>query len=251
MKFIIQTIIFLFVLSLGGYAQNDPRFQQGNQLYAEEEYEEAINKYEGVLQSGLESAELYYNLGNAYYKTGNLAEAILNYERALLHEPQDQDIRHNLKLAYSQTTDEIDQVGTFFLIEWFRSLRNLNDSDGWAKWSIAGFILFLISLGFYFFGRNIPLKKAAFSLTVLFIIFSGITFSFSAHQKEKLTESSHAIVFTPSVNVKSSPDESGNDLFVLHEGTKVTLQNKIGEWWNVTLADGSEGWIHESDIEII
>ncbi|MFW6267545.1 MAG: tetratricopeptide repeat protein, partial [Marinilabiliaceae bacterium] len=196
-------------------------------------------------------AALYYNLGNAYYKTGELPRAILNYERALLHAPQDKDIRHNLELAYSQTTDEIERVDAFFLTEWYRDLRNLNDSDGWALWSVGCFILVLISLGIYFYGRNVPLKKIAFALSFIFLITSGITFAFSARQKEKLTEESHAIIFTPSVNIKSSPDQSGTNLFVLHEGTKVELLNKIGEWWNVKLEDGSEGWIHESDIEII
>ena len=252
MKTLINTLLFIFFLSItAATAEEDQRFQRGNDFYAEGEYEQAIEMYENVLQSGLESAALYYNLGNAYYKSGELPRAILNYERALLHAPQDNDIRHNLELAYSQTTDEIERVDAFFLTEWYRDLRNLNDSDGWATWSVVSFILVLVALGFYFFGRNVPLKKIAFSLSVIFLITSGTTFAFSARQKEKLTEQSHAIIFTPSVNIKSSPDESGTDLFVLHEGTKVELLNKIGAWWNVKLEDGSEGWIHESDIEII
>ncbi|MGM0377383.1 MAG: tetratricopeptide repeat protein [Bacteroidota bacterium] len=251
MKTLINTLLFVFFLSSTLSAEKDQRFQQGNESYSEGNYEEAIEMYEGVLESGLEGAALYYNLGNAYYKTGNLSQAILNYERALLHEPQNNDIRHNLELAYSQTSDEIKRVKAFFLIEWFRDLRNLNNSDGWAKWSIGSFVLVLVALGFYFFGRSVLLKKIAFSLSIVFLIFSGTTFSFSAGQKEKLTEQSHAIIFTPSVNIKSSPDQSGTNLFVLHEGTKVELLNKIGEWWNVKLEDGSEGWIHESDIEII
>jgi tetratricopeptide (TPR) repeat protein len=250
MKTRIYFLITVLAFSLNILAQ-DSRFKQGNDLYTEGKFEEAVEMYEGVLQSGLESSALYYNLGNAYYKSGQLPEAILNYERALLLAPQNEDIRYNLELAYSQTADEIDQVGTFFLTKWFQSIRSLNDSDGWAIYSIIAFILFLIGLGLYLFGRNVAIKKAAFSFAIVFLIVAGTTLSFSSHQKTKLVERSHAIIFTPTVNIKSSPDQSGTDLFVLHEGTKVELISKLGEWWNVRLQDGSEGWIHESDIEVI
>ncbi|MFP4462175.1 MAG: tetratricopeptide repeat protein [Thermotogota bacterium] len=249
MKTKISTIILIF-LSIVVTGQ-DNRFEQGNKEYSEGNYKKSVEMYEGILQSGLESAELYYNLGNAYYKAGELPEAILNYERALLLAPQDSDIRHNLELAYNQTADQIDEVGTFFLTRWFENIRNLNDSDGWALYSIIAFVLFLMGLGFFLFGKNTTLKKISFSVAVVFILISATAFSFSLYQKNKLVERNHAIIFTETVNIKSSPDKSGTNIFVLHEGTKVELMSKLGEWWNIKLEDGSEGWIHESDVEII
>lgn len=250
MKPKIFILLFFMTLSIVIFGQ-DNRFEQGNQYYNEGNYEKAIENYEGVLQSGLESAKLYYNLGNAYYKAGQLPEAIINYERALLIEPQDEDIRYNLELAYSQTSDQIDDVGTFFLNEWFQSIRNLNDSNGWAIYSVIAFILFLAGLGFYLFGRNAAMKKTAFALALIFLVISATAFAFSAYQKEQLVERNHAIIFTPTVNIKSSPDASGTNLFVLHEGTKIRLLSKLGEWWNIKLEDGNEGWVHESDVEVI
>lgn len=41
------------------------------------------------------------------------------------------------------------------------------------------------------------------------------------------------------------------DLFVIHEGTKVTILDEVGSWRNISLADGRQGWIPASDIEII
>lgn len=250
MKTKIFTLTVTLILSFNLFAQ-DSRLEQGNQQYAKGSYQEAVETYQSILQSGLENATLYYNLGNAYYKNGQLPEAILHYERALLLEPQDNDIRYNLELAYSQTADEIEPVGTFFLTKWFQDIRNLNDSDGWALYSIIAFVLFLSGLGFYFFGRQVTLKKIGFFLAMLFLLASGVFYGFSSHQKTKLVERSHAIIFTPTVNIKSSPAQSGTNLFVLHEGTKVQLLSKLGEWWNIKLQDGSEGWIHESDVEVI
>jgi len=59
------------------------------------------------------------------------------------------------------------------------------------------------------------------------------------------------IVITGQSNVKISPDEGSNDAFIIHEGLKVTLEDKIDEWVRIKLEDGKTGWIPESNIEII
>ena len=134
----ILTILFI-LFSLDSMA-NDDRFEKANRYYIENQFEEAIEAYEAILKSGVESSYVYYNLGNAYYRQGLLPSAILNYERALLLTPHDRDIRHNLNLAYSQITDKIEPVGEFFLSRWFSNLRNNTDSDTWAIISIVSFI---------------------------------------------------------------------------------------------------------------
>ena len=60
-----------------------------------------------------------------------------------------------------------------------------------------------------------------------------------------------AIVFSPSVTVRSSPDESGTDLFLIHEGTKVMIEDTLGIWTEIKLEDGNKGWLYSSDIEKI
>ena len=54
-----------------------------------------------------------------------------------------------------------------------------------------------------------------------------------------------------SVSVKSSPDESGTEVFVIHEGTKVSIISTLAEWSEVRLADGNIGWLQTSTIEKI
>ena len=60
-----------------------------------------------------------------------------------------------------------------------------------------------------------------------------------------------AIVFTPTVNIKSSPDENSKDIFVLHEGTKISLLDVVGDWQEIRISNGSIGWIKTSDIKKI
>jgi SH3-like domain-containing protein len=54
---------------------------------------------------------------------------------------------------------------------------------------------------------------------------------------------------SPQVNGKSSPDQSGTDLFLLHEGTKVTAGEKVGEWYEIRLSDGNKGWVPSNSLE--
>ena len=52
--------------------------------------------------------------------------------------------------------------------------------------------------------------------------------------------------------MKSTPSASGTDLFILHEGTRVDIEdNTMNEWMEIRMNDGKEGWIHKSDAEVI
>ena len=71
-------------------------------------------------------------------------------------------------------------------------------------------------------------------------------------QKAELLNRDHAIVIAASVTVRSTPNESGTELFILHEGTKVQIKdNTMKEWKEIRLEDGNEGWIQTSAIEVI
>ena len=54
------------------------------------------------------------------------------------------------------------------------------------------------------------------------------------------------------VPVKSTPAKDGTDLFILHEGTKVSItDDSMSGWKEIRVPDGKEGWIETSQIEVI
>lgn len=244
-------ILFALSLSMISLSAQNERFEEGNQLYSDGKYQEAIDTYSGILSTGVESGELYFNLANAYYKNGELANAILNYERAVLLKPHDKDIKYNLELANSQTTDKIESIDDFFISEWVQDLRNKTTSDTWAFIGVACFILTIIMAAFFFFSNSVILKKAGFYLGVGLIVATGVTLTFSNSQKNKLMVRNHAIVFSPSLTVKSSPNVNGTEIFILHEGTKVEIVSTLGQWKEIQIADGTVGWVEESSITVI
>lgn len=244
-------LLILTIVSVHAEKQHNEWLDSANQAYTNGDYAKAINHYEMILEHGYESAALYYNLGNAYYKQNIIDKAILNYERALLLKPHDEDIKYNLEMANRLTVDRIEKLPEFFLNVWIRDSINWFSSNHWAIISIIVFVLALIFISIYIYTRKYGLKKLSFWLGFIFIIISVFSLIFSSKQKKKIITKDTAIVMEPSVTVKSSPDISGTDLFVIHEGTKVWLQDEVGNWKEIKLSDGSKGWLKAEDIEEI
>lgn len=225
---------------------------EADKAYQENDFKGAIEKYEAILAAGQESADVYYNLGNSYYKDKNIAKAVLNYERALLLSPGNDDIRYNLEMAKSKTIDKVTPKSEIFIVTWGNSIRDLMSESAWATFAVSCFVLFLLGVSAYIFGSKIVIRKTGFSLAVVFLVLTIVANVFADSQKDKLVNRSFAIVMQPSVTVKSTPDDSGTDLFVLHEGTKVYINdNSMKGWKEVSLEDGTRGWIPTESIEVI
>ncbi|MDR2622454.1 MAG: tetratricopeptide repeat protein [Dysgonamonadaceae bacterium] len=225
--------------------------QSANDAYAKGDYAKAVEFYEAALKENGQSAAVYYNLGNSYYKANKIAPSILNYERALLLEPGNGDIRFNLEIAKLKTVDKIEPIGEFFLTSWFRSVEDSMSTDAWSKFAIVCFIFLIVSLFLFFFSRKIGIKKVGFYAGICLLVLTILGNIFAYNQKKSLTQRDSAIIFVPTTTIKSSPADSGTDLFILHEGAKVKLKSKIGNWNEIETADGNIGWIKSEEIAVI
>jgi tetratricopeptide (TPR) repeat protein len=224
---------------------------EADSAYVRGEYQQAITHYEALLKQGA-SADLYFNLGNAYYRTENITRAVLNYERALLLAPSDRDIRFNLQMARSKTTDKITPEQEMFFVTWYHSLVNLASVDGWARTALLSLALAIVLALLYLFSERIWLRKVGFFGAIFALTLFVLSNVFAHQQKDLLVNRRGAIVIAPAVTVKSTPAKQGTDLFILHEGTKVTITDaSMKEWKGVRLADGKEGWIETRHIELI
>lgn len=249
MKQLFNTILaILFASTI--FAQAD-LLQKANEHYVKDEFKQAIDVYNQLLMTNLESPEVYFNLGNAYYKTNQYTQAILNYERAKLLSPDDEDIDFNLEVANQHVLDSIQDLPGIFIVRWWDSLVNSQPTDTWAVISIISFLLCLTLAGLYFFARSGDMRRAAFWSACFLIAISLFSWSFAARQKSRLVNHTYAIVMQPTVTVKSSPSEKGTNLFVIHEGLKVKITDKLGDWLEVRIANGNKGWLLTESIEKI
>ncbi|NDW12943.1 tetratricopeptide repeat protein [Bacteroides sp. 214] len=232
--------------------QKAPTKAQADSAYMNADYATAIHLYETLLEEKGEAAEVYYNLGNSYYKTENIAKAIVNYERALLLKPGNGDFRANLEIARAKTVDKVTEVPEIFFVSWIKSLINSANIDVWARWSIAFFLLFIVALYFFFFSKSTIMKKIGFFGGVVVLIFAVTTMQFASYQRQTLLNRKTAIIMNPSVTIRSTPNESGTNLFILHEGKKVRIKdNSMRNWKEIMIEDGKVGWVSADDIEII
>lgn len=224
----------------------------GDSAYAAADYATAIYVYEQLLENEGEAASVYYNLANGYYKQGEIARAILNYERALLLDPSNEDIQFNLELARSKAVDKNAIVTELFFVRWIRSFTAILSADGWAKASILCFIILILCLTIFIFAKNKKTKKIIFIFALLSLLGSVLAGVIASGQTRRLQQRDHAIVMEPSVTVRSTPSESGTELFVLHEGKKVKIKDdSLSAWKEVELEDGHIGWLPAAAIEKI
>lgn len=249
MKKIFLILPFLLMML---WAVADPEMSsEAEQLYRDGKYQEAAELYQKILAEGQESSKLYYNLGNAYYKMGENTQAILNYERALLLDPSDGMARYNLRMAQHAIVDKIDVLPELFLIRWYKGMVTYFSADQWGYISVGLFILFLVMAALFFYSGRVGVKKTGFIIGIIAFLLTLATIFFAMQQERRISQRDYAIITTPSVTVKGAPDHSGTDLFLIHEGLKVQITGELGDWYNIRLADGNEGWVAKSDLEKI
>lgn len=244
-------LTFLFSAFSAMADDNLLMMEQANKYYTEGEFLPAIEVYEAILQNGNESAELYFNLGNAFFKINELPSAILNYERAIKIVPNDPDILFNLEIANSRIVDKIEPLPELFVFAWWDIVVNLRSTDQWAWLSVFAFVGLLFMILIFLLSRVVWLRKFGFWFGMVLIVVFGVTFILANHRYKTFNRHSEAIVFTPTVTVKSSPRENSTDIFVIHEGIKVQITNEVGEWVEIKIPDGSKGWLKENDFRRI
>ena len=227
-------------------------FDEGNRAYQEGDYERALDRYQRVVQSGYESAELYYNMGNAYFKLGDLGRSVLFYERALRLRPRDEDVRVNLELVRSLAIDEIAPLPGFWL---FRAV------DWWVRliprfWLITivavTYLLTAVGLLAVLLTRSAALRVLATRVVIAAFAAFGIFGVNLAAVHWRIGVPVEAVVLTDEMPVYSAPSDDGTlELFKIHEGAKVRVDQDAGDWVEIVLADGKVGWARMESLGVI
>ena len=240
------TVLALFA-TLSTYAQAEPIFESANAAYQNEQFAEAIVLYDSIVDQGYLHAETFYNLANAHFRSGHLGEAILNYERTLMVNPGDEDAQHNLALAQKQVVDEFNVVPTPALRRIFKDVSGVFSASVWSMIGVSFLLMMTVLFAVFMFRtRHSFLLVLSGVCLILTVLTEGI-----AYGKYKLEQQQWAILTELNGYVKSAPADNGQDLFILHEGTKVQVLDAFEEYSKVKLPDGKIGWIETLAISVI
>lgn len=250
-RFLLILVLIALPASLTIAQENKDRYLSAVEQFNAGNYSDAADSWLGLFNAGYDNYEILYNLGNAYYKMNDIPMAILFYERALLRKPGNEDIKYNLAIASGHIKDRFESIPGVFLVRWFNYISLTLLYDSWAVISIVSFIIALGLILLFLFLSRYNLKILSFWVGLLFLIVSVFSLSFSYRSRDLVYSSNEAIVVSPVVTGRSTPGESGTELFVIHEGLKVRTGEKLGEWIEIRLPDGNKGWVTTSSIEII
>jgi tetratricopeptide (TPR) repeat protein len=221
-------------------------FESANRDYFEGNYEQAVEKYQKILENNVESGEVYFNLGNSYYKLDEYGRAILYFEKAKKYLSGDDALEKNLKLAQLHIIDEIEPIPQLFIKVWWNELLNLFSLEFYAWISLFLFTLltFLIAINILQ-NKNIKNVIWVVASVVLFVlvIFINKAYIFETTQ--------FGIILSDKVSIVSEPSLTGTEMFILHEGTKIQILRQSGAWLEIKIADGKTGWLNSTTVEKI
>lgn len=252
MKKIILTLLIVFSLfSANKTFGLEPNSALADSLYKNANYELALEEYL-KLNREFESASLYYNIGNTYFQLNNLPYAILYFEKAKKFDPNDSDILFNLKIANQKIVDKVTRNKSKLSesIHRFFFGRSVNF---WPKLSVIFSALGFLLLAIYLFAPSRMLKLASFYLGIFFMIGTITAIFLSSTHLSIFKGENEAIIVAPKVDVKNAPIETGKDLFILHEGTKVSIKksDQSRNWYEIAISSSNVGWIKKEDLEVI
>ena len=230
------SLILVFLISFNLYG-NDSLFVSANSDYANQEYNTAIKKYNLILSSNLESPELYYNLANSFFKINEIHQAIYYYEKALKIKPDFDDAKENLEICNLQLIDKIEEIPELMITSLYNNIINFLSLKNWIYLT-----LIFIWVSLIIFSYNSFVKKNKKSVFYL-VIFSFFLFFITTKKYNQNINVKEAIIYSSVINVMSAPSEQSTNLFSLHIGTKVKIEDQIENWVNIRIANGKKGWV--------
>ncbi len=238
----IKAISFIsFILLSFTLLGSQEKYEEANELYANESYDSALVVYESILEEGQYSYVVFYNLGNTYFRTNQLGKAILYWEKARKIKPSDAQVIENLNYAYNLAKDKFEvDIKSVGFVKAFVYEKSPN------FWSILSIIIALflgISLYLFFVSKNDTTHQISFYVSIVGFICLVTFVVFASMHKSYLTESSEAIVLEPRIQVLNAPTEGSEESFPLHEGTKVEILKTENDWMEIQVNKDSRGWV--------
>ncbi len=251
MRTLFLMFLFAWTLVVTGTLGSTSTFETANALYRDKNYAKAALLYDSLAAEKGAGSVLFFNAGNAHFKHGDIARAILNYERARRLAPADEDILFNLKIAYANTVDKIEPIPLLFYERWWQGFLTLLSPGVWSVLAVVWIWLAAAAGLLYLFAGTVARKRNAFLLALTLLCVSLFTYRIAASAEQLIHGDTEAVVMEPSTYVRSSPDAASTNLFMLHEGTKVDITERINGWCRIRIANGNVGWVEDNHIEAI
>ncbi len=214
-------------------------FEQGNNMYAEGAYREALSLYEQAQSYGYSSGALLLNAGNAHYRLDHRGQALRYYEKALRLLGEEPHLLHNLELVRAQVASPYTALPVPIWQQWWQSA--VGNRSPWLFFAVgalfygAAFILFAYRL---WTQRRSPWQRRARTAT-LFVAAALILLAYGASLGTGANRT--AIIVATSAALTEEP--GGPAMLELSEGVKVDILQTVEHLTEVRLPNGARGYV--------
>lgn len=211
-------------------------------------FRQAHDKFQAVVDAGIENGQLYYNLGNTHLRLGEIGKAIADYRRALRLTPGDERLEANLRFARSLKRDHIAASGKRRLLQtmffWHYSLPLRTRTIA----AMIGYGLFWLLLAA---GRLSPRVRAGYPALLCLALWMALAVSVAVCLPSQ-SGSTGGVLVASDVVVRKGNGEGYGPQFEqpLHEGVEFRVVELRGAWIRIELADGNQGWVREREVEL-
>lgn len=225
-------------------------FTEANTAYEAGDFESALQLYDSVAVN-FSSFELWFNAGNAAYRSGKIGKSILYYERAKRISPANDDLLVNMAIANERVADRIAELPSLGVEDLLGVLTSTSRLGTWSWLALALNLLGFGLLAGWVFAARVSFKRSLATLGITFIFLGLLSYAMARATHSRILANTEAIILVPKIEVKNGPAENESNAFLLHEGTKVKIQQELGNWFEIRLANGAVGWISADALEVI
>ncbi len=236
-------LLSMFLFFIQGQLLAQGAAEKAKNNFEKGAFEEALNDWYHLVQSGNSSAGLYYNIGLAESALHHTGKSILAYEQALRIKPGSRVIRKAIEAERENIENAAIPVAPFFLKAWYQQIVMLFRPGLWAMLWIGSMLAlmfrFLIGLKQKSIHWLSHLKSIRF-----WILGAGLLLLFSFLSYAELHRANEAIIGVP-CTFHQAPSEDSPSISEIGEGEKVIIADQIGEWFNVYLLNQDAGWVRK------
>ena len=221
-------------------------FIQGVEAFKQGHFQQAIDAFLPIAESGVENGNLFYNLGDAYLKAGQLGQAIYWYERAIPFMPRNADLKFNLDYARSLQIDDQpgqDTILTRVLFFW----KDILAARTIQYLALGSNVLLWLGLGFLTFCSSSWIKAMTTGAMLLVLLVTPT----ALFQLYHTTLAPQAIIVADTAPIRSGRSQDATELFVLHAGTRVDVQEQTENYTKIAFGKEMFGWIEQKNLGIL
>ena len=253
MRIIFSLMISFSMLGTASADTLEALFQRSTQAAADGRYEDALNGYARLIQSGVDDVDVYVNIATVYAKRGDLPHAILYFEKALKVTPGDkaaaEDLQHVEEQIAGQRAGSEGQATLQRDLSIFSSLTRGFSQDTFARTLLVSNVLLFLLLTLWIVRRP---KRSARSVAIAAIALSGVALVLSgtgfAIKGGAFSDGIPAVILSDRLQLREGPGPEAQLRSEGRGGERGEVLRKSEGYVLLRLYDGRQGWAETQNV---